>query len=67
MTEVSLPHVLHHVSYMGVDATDIEVCGDFVFVTFANETSFDNGFLDIYRVYDRATSQFEHVEKIIGK
>ncbi|KAL4216275.1 hypothetical protein ACF0H5_024000 [Mactra antiquata] len=59
------PVVLHHSSYPNVDATDVEVCGDFVYVAYDNKTTREHGYIDVYKVYNKTTGTLDLVHKII--
>lgn len=67
MTDLYIPFVAHRVSYPNVEATDVEVCGDYVFVSFDNQTVRDKGFVNVYRMYDRSSMEFSLLHNIVGK
>lgn len=67
INDVSKPMVLFHTSYDNVDATDVEVCGGFVFVAFDNQTAREDGFVDVFTVFNSSSGSFEHVQRIVGE
>ena len=67
MSDVVNPQILYKESYADCDVTDVEVCGDFVFIAFNNETEREQGFLNVYRVYNKDTGALELVNSVVGK
>ena len=67
MSDVTNPQILYKESYADCDVTDVEVCGDFVFIAFNNETEREQGFLNVYRVYNKDTGALELVNSVVGK
>ena len=59
--------IIHHISESGKFKTDVEFCGGFVLVTVDDWDERENGRLDIYRRYDKATEEMELFHSIFGK
>lgn len=67
MSDVTNPQIIYRESYEDCDVTDVEVCGDYVFIAFNNETEREKGFLNVYRVYNEDTGALELVNSVIGR
>lgn len=59
--------VLYRKSYDNVDVTDVEVCGQYVFVSVSNQTDLSQGFVDVYITYNRTTKTLELYGSVIGE
>ena len=59
--------IIHHISQRDMFKTDVEFCDGFVLVTVDDWDERENGRLDIYRRYDKATEEMELIHSIIGK
>ena len=58
--------VMYHTSVEGVDITDVEVCGEFVFVAMNNLVNKEKGTVKIYRGYNEVTGELELIHTITG-
>ena len=66
MNDVTSMSVLYHTSFPNVDITDVELCGDYVFIAFDNQTVREEGFVNVYGAYSDM-SGLELLHNIIGK
>ncbi|KAH3707603.1 hypothetical protein DPMN_067013 [Dreissena polymorpha] len=58
--------VLFKTSFASVDVTDVEVCDNHVFVSFDNQTRREDGYINVYRLYNRQTGSLDLVHTIRG-
>ncbi|WAR31036.1 M130-like protein, partial [Mya arenaria] len=64
MADVNKLTVLFHQSYTGVDITDVHVCGGHVFVAIDNTTRHKDGFVNVYKLYNKETQTLDLVHSI---
>ncbi|KAH3707600.1 hypothetical protein DPMN_067010 [Dreissena polymorpha] len=62
--DVNNTRVLFKSSYASVDVTDVELCGNHVFVSFDNQTRREDGYINVYRLYNRQTGSLDLVHTI---
>ena len=66
LSDVTNMTLLHHTSIDGVDVTDVEYCGGYVFVSMDNKADKENGMVKVYRGYNESTHQMELIHTITG-
>lgn len=67
ISQVDNPRIVFH-QYMGdFDPTDVEFCGDHVFVSLDNNQDREKGRLVVFKKYDTKANTLESVLNITGK
>ena len=67
ISDVNNPRILYHRFIGHYDPTDVEVCGNHVFVALDNMASRRNGKVLIFKTLDREVTTMELVLNITGK
>ena len=66
LTDATNPVVLHHTSYAGIHVTDVALCGDYVYTINVPNDNPDDGYVNLYRAYDKQTDTLELVGTVKG-
>ncbi|WAR09968.1 GIGA3-like protein, partial [Mya arenaria] len=64
MANLNSTRVIFNTSFLNVDVTDVELCGGHVFVAFDNQTRREDGFVNVYRLYNRQSGTLDLVHSI---
>ncbi|XP_060067392.1 mesenchyme-specific cell surface glycoprotein-like [Ylistrum balloti] len=64
ITDVSNPTVIYWQQFINVDLTDVEFCGDHLFVAVDNNSNKENGFINVYRKYNTTTGTLDLMHRI---
>jgi len=67
MSDLTNLTVLHRISHPTVGITDVELCGQFVFVTADNMTDPSKGIMFVYTRFNTTTNTMELYDSILGK
>ncbi|XP_033748423.1 uncharacterized protein LOC117333300 isoform X3 [Pecten maximus] len=62
--DISNPAVIHWQQFDNVDLTDVEYCGDYLFVAVDNNGDKENGYVNVYKKYNTALKTLELVQSI---
>lgn len=65
ISDVSNPSVLFWQQFDNVDLTDVEFCGENLFVAVDNVADKDNGYINVYRKYNTALQTLQMVKTIV--
>ena len=66
ITKVDTPRIVYHTVLGDFDPTDVEVCGDHVFVSLDNNQEREKGRLVVFKKYDSIANTLESVLNITG-
>lgn len=66
ITKVDTPRIIYHTVLGDFDPTDVEVCGDHVFVSLDNNQEREKGRLVVFKKYDSMANTLESILNITG-
>ena len=58
--------VIHHTSIHNVEMTDVEFCGDYIFVSMEDLVNLEEGIVKVYKRYDEVNQTLQLVADITG-
>ena len=67
MSDVTNMTVIYHTSLQGVEFTDVEFCGDYLFIAMSNLVDRENGMVKVYKKYNEIRGDLELIHTITGK